>query len=402
MKPYKTFSCHKTGTSHIEKKLVCEDYSSSYEDKSISVCVISDGHGDKNCFRSAVGARLACEIAIRQIRTLFSYGNETKDRLLDNSDIVLNQLEKSIIAEWTSRVNFHVFENPFTDSELSPLNEEMQRLFKSGSKGEKAYGCTLVLSAVTEYCWFGIQIGDGRCTAVFDDGVYLDLIPQDNEGCVGNRSASICASDSICSFRHYFGTVLPRAVFVTSDGIEESFSDRDLNKCYYTVSYWANTESFESLKQKINDLLPQISEGGSRDDVSLSFIIDPSYPAVPEKQSIIEINHRINICIENISKIKPRYEELSEIREEMLSENESINKKLSELENQANELKIKLDENNRRLSELKEVEQRYKKYSEQLEKISVIQKPAAMFWKNKNELLSLGIDDGEFNPVSEK
>lgn len=396
MKPYKTFSCHKIGASHTAKGLECEDYSLSYEDEHISICSVSDGHGDKNCFRSAKGAKTACESAIRQIRTFFSHGQETKELLTRNPDTVLNQLEKSIIAEWTKTVKFDVSENPFSEKELSPLSEDIRNFYKGNTRPQKAYGCTLIVSVVTDYCWFALQTGDGVCTAIFEDGVYTNPVPDDNEGCVGNRSTSICSSDAIRSFRHYYGTVLPVAVFVTSDGIEESFSKKDLNKCYYTISYWTNTESTESVNNRISELLPQISSGGSNDDVSLSVIINPLYPAMQEKQSIGEINSKVNACTEHTKNLTEKYNESLKSRNIVLAENEAIENRIVELQSEIELLKRKFSENSEKIKAFNEIQKEYENSVSQLEKILNFKKSADIFWKNKNELLSLGIDEKEF------
>lgn len=396
MKPYKTFSCHKTGTSHIAKGLECEDYSLCYEDEYISICAVSDGHGDKNCFRSAIGSKLACESAIRQIRQFFSYGEETKSALEKNSDITLNQLEKSIIVEWTNQVKYHFLQNPFLEAELSPLSEDIQKFYRENIRPQKAYGCTLIVSAITSYCWFSLQIGDGICTAIFDDGVYLNLMPSDDEGCVGNRSTSICSSDAIRSFRHYYGTVLPVAVFVTSDGMEESFDNKGLNKCYYTISCWVNAENSDSVNTHLENLLPQISSGGSGDDVSLSIIINPSYPAMPPKQTLEEVNHKIKLYTEHTEILRVKYNKAIEARNMILSENEAISNRIEQLQSEIEMMKRKSAENSEKLQQLSEIEKESEEAEEQLKKMINYKKSADIFWKNKNEILSLGIEESEF------
>ncbi len=402
MQPYKTFSFHKIGISHIEKGLECEDYSLCYEDNNLAICAISDGHGDRNCFRSGVGAKIACESAVRQIKTFFSYGSETKSALNRNHDITLNQLEKSIISDWINTVKYDASIKPFSEEELKPLSKEIQNFYRNNASPHKAYGCTLIVSALTDFCWFVIQIGDGVCTAIFDDGVYINPVPSDNELCVGNRSASICSSDAIRSFRHFYGTILPKAIFVTSDGIEESFSKKDLNKCYYTISYWINTEDSESVKQHINELLPQISSGGSGDDVSLSIIIDPSYPAIQEKQSIAEINHKVKIYSQHLNFLKETVENEKSERIRLISENEKFYNRIEELQKEIEIMRLKVAENSKKLKSIKNSEDEYINAQQQFEKMINFKKSANSFWKNKNELLSLGIDEKEFTQNNKK
>ena len=398
MKPYIAFSCHKIGTSHIAKGLECEDYSLTYEDGKISICAISDGHGDKNCFRSAKGAKTACESAVNQIKVFFS-GKKNENSLKENPDKTLTKLEKKIIREWTKCVECDASLSPFTEQELEPLSEDIKKFYKSGNRPQKAYGCTLIVSVITEYCWFALQIGDGVCTAVFDDGVYVNPVPPDDECCVGNRSASICSSDAIQSFRHFYGTVLPQAVFVTSDGIEESFSTKDLNKCYYTISYWTNTENADEVNKRLGDLLPQISSGGSGDDVSLSFIINPTYPAMQAKQSIEEINHTLDLYREHKEKTAENYEYSLDGIEMLTAENEEINRLIAERQAEIDSLRKKAAENEQKLKALDVVsaKQEYENASLQYAKLLNYKKSADIFWKNKNSLLSLNIPESEFS-----
>ena len=66
---YIVFNKHHIGASHINKGAPCEDFSASFIDNLMAIAVISDGHGDKNCFRSAKGAQIACEAAIDVLRS---------------------------------------------------------------------------------------------------------------------------------------------------------------------------------------------------------------------------------------------------------------------------------------------------------------------------------------------
>ena len=75
MQPYIELNAHHIGNSHVQSGMSCEDYSATYSDDQVSIIVISDGHGDKNCFRSDRGARYACETAINLCRQFQSITN---------------------------------------------------------------------------------------------------------------------------------------------------------------------------------------------------------------------------------------------------------------------------------------------------------------------------------------
>ena len=68
MKDYAAINAHHIGNMHIQKNLPCEDFSMSYEDDNMAIAVISDGHGDRNCFRSGKGAEIACETSVELCR----------------------------------------------------------------------------------------------------------------------------------------------------------------------------------------------------------------------------------------------------------------------------------------------------------------------------------------------
>ena len=87
----------------------------------------------------------------------------------------------------------------------------------------------------------GITVGDGKCVVAMNNGLYTHPIPWDEVGCVGNRSTSICNSNSFAGFRYIYGTDIPTGLFVASDGIDESFDESGLNRCYYTLGYWDQT-----------------------------------------------------------------------------------------------------------------------------------------------------------------
>jgi len=68
VKAYKSFAVTVQGGSHIKSGLVCQDASSSYDDESVAIAVVADGHGDSNCFRSDKGAEFAVKCAEEGIR----------------------------------------------------------------------------------------------------------------------------------------------------------------------------------------------------------------------------------------------------------------------------------------------------------------------------------------------
>ena len=88
---------------------------------------------------------------------------------------------------------------------------------------------------VTDEYSFGLQIGDGKCVYIDADGKFSEPIPWD-ENCQLNVTTSICDSDAIDEFRYFVTENTPTAVFIGSDGIDDSYaSDEELYALYRSI-----------------------------------------------------------------------------------------------------------------------------------------------------------------------
>jgi Skp family chaperone for outer membrane proteins len=397
---------HHIGASHIKNGLQCEDYAEKYSDEGVSIAVISDGHGDKNCFRSSRGAIIACEVAIALCRNLctdvasLEYTNDCQ------IDELLTTLKKNIIEEWTKRVLTDANENPFCADEMETASEQAKSMYLTGKRLEKAYGCTLVVAAITETYWFGLQIGDGRCVSVYSDGVFAEPIPVDEDNCLGNHSSSLCNSNAADLFRHYYSIVLPQAIFVVSDGVEESFDQMGLYNCFYSIVFWILKDGIETAKTKMNDLLPQISEGGSGDDVSLSAVIDTAKDYERPKQTLGQVYERIKVCNDVVIRC-------GDMLRSAVKEKKEYDNTIAERENEITVLEEKIKnireeiEKNRynrsqKQEEIDELAIKEEKAKEQLDKVVNYKKSAEMFWRKKYDSLQLTYDFGEELKLSEQ
>lgn len=393
MQSYITLHNHHIGLSHINNGMECEDYSLSFADDNLSVAVICDGHGDKNCFRSAIGAKTSCEIAVKKASQFQQYIlNNTDCESLD-FDILLRELEEDIVNLWRQSVLSDAKENPFTEEELSPLSANVQEIYRNHQRMEKAYGCTLLLAVVMKDYWYALQIGDGKCVAIFDDGVYVEPIPTDEEKCVGNRSTSICGSHALDDFRHYWSQIKPLAVYVSSDGIEESFDEKGLFNFYYSITHWIQNDGKEIAERQIEELLPKISEGGSGDDVSVAGIV-ASLPRVsPARQSLEQVETKV-IAAEN------QLSRFSDLLANSVEESDLVKKKKSGIDQKIKELTetlAKLTEESDALavdvehfdSQIQELQEKKALSEGQVEKAHKYLENARNFWEKK--LAGLGL-----------
>ncbi len=267
----KTFNISVPGYSHIRLNKVCQDSSAACSDGSCVIAVVCDGHGGEDYVRSNVGSELAAETAkacIKEFAARIDPG-EMKRR----SDLLLFELEKSIISVWNGEIHRHFEQNPFTEEEMASVSERARRKYLEG-RIESAYGTTLIAAAVTPDYWFCIQIGDGSCVAASAETGFEQPVPPD-EKCLGNVTTSLCDSEAINSFRHCYSEKLPAAVFISSDGVANSFSDESrLENLYTAALYSFATDRFEKAENDLRDYLPRLSKQGSGDDISLAAILD--------------------------------------------------------------------------------------------------------------------------------
>ena len=268
----RSFHLSAQGASHIKKNKECQDSSLSFENDSYAIAIVCDGHGGDDYVRSAVGSRLACEITEQNIQGFVESINA--EELRSKSTEHIKTLEASIINAWNEAIYAHYEEHEFTDSETTVLSPKAKKRYLEDKRIESAYGTTLIAVVVTHEYWFGIHIGDGKCVAISPEGKFVQPIPWDSK-CFLNATTSICDTDALNSFRHFYSEKLPVAVFVGSDGIDDCFnSTQQLNNLYKTVLYSFATSDFDEAVSGLADYLPRLSAKGSGDDVSIAAVLD--------------------------------------------------------------------------------------------------------------------------------
>lgn len=278
----KSFNLSAQGASHIKKNKECQDASESYFDEKMAIAIVCDGHGGDDYMRSAVGSTLAATVAKKNIINFLNA--ITKEQFLTKPENNMKNLEASIINEWNEAIYMHFAQNPFTEAELSGISEKARKKYIQDERIESAYGTTLIAVAMTKEFWFGIHIGDGKCVAVNPEGKFVQPIPWDPK-CFLNATTSICDSDALERFRHFYSEKLPAAVFVGSDGIDDCFSNNEqLHNLYKTILYSFGTSEFENAKNDLRDYLPRLSAKGSGDDVSIAAMFD--FDIVPELEVV--------------------------------------------------------------------------------------------------------------------
>lgn len=280
------------GFSHISTDKPCQDCAYAESVGSLSMAIVSDGHGGERYFRSDVGSRILVEITAEAIRQFSELGggygglnlitNESPEDLPGNAVVSdkLRWLFSSIISQWNIAIERHVADNPLTEWELTHVDEKYRNEFLAAQSHEKTYGCTLMAFFRTSTYWIAFQIGDGKLlTLDMVDGkpVFNQPVPWD-EKCFLNKTTSICDSNALAEFRYCYCSngKFPTAVFLGSDGLDDTYGDGELLENFYMNVLLEIARGKEKALKTLESDLPEISKRGSKDDMSVAVVYDDS------------------------------------------------------------------------------------------------------------------------------
>ena len=288
----KAFNYTCIGESHIKSGKVCQDYSLTINLDGLTAAVVCDGHGSARYFRSDIGAKYAAETTAELIKqfvenfdkrqingkkfTQCLAKHDPKNNTVDELYPFFEQLFKSIITTWYQKIEGHAQQNPITEKESELCEPEWIDEFKNGVKIEKSYGCTLMVAVFTPEYWFAFHIGDGKMIALQDNPIFTEPVPWDDK-CFLNKTTSLCDTEPLNEFRYCYcgdGTS-PDAVFLGSDGIDDTFGDgENLAEFYIKIAKGIVENGEEKTSEEVKKLLPDLSKRGSQDDMSLAVIFD--------------------------------------------------------------------------------------------------------------------------------
>lgn len=266
------------GESHKATNKPCQDFSFSVATPEYSIAIVSDGHGGSRYYRSDVGSQLLSEVTTRCItefvkgiqETTFSGQPFTTVGIGDKMPASLQQLFGAIVVGWRKAVMEHADHHPLSETEQTIANPQNEH------EWEKTYGCTLIVALRTQSYWLAFQIGDGKCVALQADGTPYEPIPWDDR-CFLNKTTSICDTDALSRFRCCYGGIdtAPVAIFLGSDGIDDSFGEEEnLYNFYVQLAKGFLRDGHEATVSDLERTLPVLSRRGSQDDMSVSGIYD--------------------------------------------------------------------------------------------------------------------------------
>jgi serine/threonine protein phosphatase PrpC len=276
---FRGFHCSIQGDSHIRRNIEIQDASNFMVDSSCAIVAVSDGHGGGKHFRSAIGSKWAVTLALGQTKKFINHLEGEMPMPERKFDAKLEQLEKNIIFKWREAVLGHFAKKPLTD-------EEEERCRASGSKmdsPETFYGATLLFAAMTKSYAFAAQIGDGACVFLDQNGEPSQPVAGDRR-LIFNETTSLCDADAISAFRQFYREDAPEAIFVSTDGVVNSYTEEKFLNFNRIILTEMRKDSNKA-KQELANWLPILSEKGSGDDVSIAGIyrLSPRSADVPQK-----------------------------------------------------------------------------------------------------------------------
>lgn len=365
------FNISVKGYSHIGSGKPCQDYSLSWtsDDESIHAVVIADGHGSKTYVRSHVGSRLACEIALENIKAFVSnipegffagkcgqvtaapytiddnlFPMQGKKNMANLSESEIEQLEQdkayydavkdlqeeeaifkrlfgSIYLQWVDALDKYTIENPLNEEEKAALGN---------NKIVKAYGSTLMAFVRTRAYWFAFHIGDGKMVAFDRLMNWSEPVPWDCN-CFLNVTTSLCNTEPVRMFRYAFSGRgdFPIAVFLGSDGIDDSWGTIENLADFYseTLSIF-NRLGAETATKELEEYLPEMSRKGSRDDMTIGAIIDME--ALPDAVESFSIKKKINAIVSEKIQMEEKLRKLTVQKNEIEDGIKNLEEKIGE------------------------------------------------------------------------
>lgn len=365
------FSATETGYNHTRINKVCEDASDFYDDEKMHICVVADGHGSDNYPRTEYGSKFAVDAAIKNVIEFVNTAEKSQViNDAENNFERMYQLAKSILRSWYESVEEDYNKKPFTEKELEKVSDKYKNRYLSENieerKVEKAYGCTLIIYVITDDYSFGMQIGDGKCVLIDENGQFLEPIPWDDD-CQLNVTTSICDDDATDEFRFYISDKIPTAVFVGSDGIDDSYAnDEELYALYRSILKIFIEHGDEVGKSEIREYLPVLTKRGSGDDVSMGLIINQkrakSISSVFEMQievfklteELQDKKHKKDIVTEKALRLSSRIKKWKDIVEIPSEEQREEVVQVNDLIEEEHNLSIQIQEIEKKLVNLSE------------------------------------------------
>lgn len=302
------------GSSHLASGKPCQDASYSETSDRMSIAIVSDGHGGAIHSRSDVGAQMALRAA------RYVIDNNPLTSWFD--PYIRPALFDELVRTWRDLVTEHYnMIRALDEIDNTPLFEDVT--LENSQEINILYGCTLMVACVHPNGWFAFQIGDGKCVTInqiqtcpdsSEDNFTFNIqkmvaepIPADDR-CFLNMTTSLCDHNATNEFRFCGDNekTTPVAIFLGSDGIDNSWGTEQALHNFY-IDVLKHCTSAEDVTRDLAEALPQLSQAGSQDDMSVAAIVDKDLLA---KNIVHLIQYQIIRCERDINEHTQRQEHL--------------------------------------------------------------------------------------------
>ena len=336
------------GASHERKGLENQDHIDYTRgpDGELPFCLaISDGHGSKKHFRSATGSHLAVGKALAVLK---EFENSASSRPLSElSCQAVEELPQKIFNEWRQAVEADFKSKPLAeDPRFKKLSVEQQSSVQADPF--IAYGATLLAVLVTSTYILYLQLGDGDIVCVNSFGEVSRPLHQESGVMTFNETYSLSQENAWQKFEvellveysdvRYF----PVLICVSTDGLFNSFADNaGFEKVAQDYSQLLANKGLEAVEATVEETLKCISAGGSGDEISLGILyrLDPNTFDYPESVNVEDPPlTSINAEVQQ-QWIRRLQEDQSKQQQEIVSQLESFEEKLSKLSPSIEDLK---------------------------------------------------------------
>jgi serine/threonine protein phosphatase PrpC len=267
------------GASHVRAGLPNQDAIGWLQIQGVNkrlIVAVSDGHGSAKYFRSDTGSRLAVETALA-LGQEFLDGQPDLGNLSAVKRTAEERLPQEMARRWNKAVKSHIDANPFSDEELSALEQTDGAAAREAiiANPVKAYGATIVITIVDASFILYLQLGDGDILLVSEAGEVERPLPKDDR-LFANETTSLSARYQWADFRIGFQTLVgtpPALILLSTDGYANSFLNEDeFTKVGRDILEILRSEGLEAVDQRLEGWLTEATGSGSGDDTTLAII----------------------------------------------------------------------------------------------------------------------------------
>lgn len=248
MDNWNQFKLIETGTAHLKKNILCQDYIEIAQSNNMTIVVLSDGLGSKN--HSDIAAKCVVQFMVK-----FLYQNS----YTTNNDIL------------------------FRNDVINGCIESITQYAKTKGLDISQMDCTLQFVVIKSSTILAGQLGDGAICILKSKGVSeLLCVPQ--KGAVANSTVSLFnhnAKNQLYLKQMNLSDI--NAIIATSDGLEKEFYYPDSTEIRKQASDYAtivSTLPMDQAESLIRRQITKLQRAGASDDLSLVILVRPNIEVI--------------------------------------------------------------------------------------------------------------------------